>query len=306
MDRKPTALYFTTVVAIEPNLAILGGYLYSEEQEPTFTRPMGVNGGKWGKLPDVPDVVYAMARKPPPPGKPRPTLCMMGRKGTYVEKVSGESAVTTTLERKGAGYILDLRWIGSHLYACGTQNLVQRQEPDGRWLRIDQGTFSPIKEYVDRSLQSLDGADDGEIVAVGSDGSIWLFDGKTWSPQASPSSYPLEVVFRSKSGDYYLGGTKGMVWKGSPSIGWKMIGDPSVSTDRIEDIAEFQGRIYLAAERKLLVTDGGPVREVNIPMEGDKSFEAIDALPSDLWTVGDESVFRFDGRNWTRHVCPDN
>lgn len=304
--RPPAALYFTTVVAIEPDFAVMGGYLYSEGLEPTITRPMGINGGKWGKLPDVDDVVYAMARKTPPPGKPRPTLCMMGRKGTYVEKVSGESAVMTTLERKGAGYVLDLRAIDRHLYACGIQNMVQRQEPDGRWIRVDQGAFTPMVDYVDSAFRSVDGRDEKEILGVGLRGEIWLWDGKAWSRQQSPTNFPLHVVLRASSGDYYIGATKGLVWKGSPAKGWTPIGDSAVSTQTVEDMAEFQGKVYLAAQDKLLVTDGGPVQEVQVPLEGEKAYFAIDALPSDLWTVGDESVLQFDGKTWKRHLCPDN
>src|SRR5688572_7255969 len=200
-SRPPTALYFTTVIVLEPELALLGGLFYSDELEPTATRVMGVQGGKWGKFLDVDDVVYAMEKKPAPPGKPRPTVCILGRKGTYVEKISGTPPVTSTLERKDAGYFLDLRHIGSHLYGCGIQNMVQRQEKDGRWVRVDQGTFSPLKDYVDRTLRSIDGAGDDEIVAVGMRGEIWLQDGKAWSLQQSPTNYPLHTILHSSGGD---------------------------------------------------------------------------------------------------------
>jgi len=306
MDRKQTALYFTTVVVVEPNLALMGGYFYSEELEPTVTRVMGVQGGNWGKLLDVDDVVYAMETKPAPAGKPRPTVCIMGRRGVYVEKISGEPPVTTTLERKDAGYLLDLRRIGSRLYACGIQNIVLRQENDGRWVRVDQGTFSPLTDYVDRAFRSMDGADENEVLGVGLRGDLWLWDGKTWSQLQSPTEYPLHMILRASSGHYYIGGTHGLIWKGSPGQGWKPIGDSAVSTQTIEDMTEFQGKIYVAAQDKLLVTDGGPVTEVKVPIEGNKAYFAIDSLPTALWVVGDESVLQYDGAAWKRHVCPDN
>jgi len=56
----------------------------------------------------------------------------------------------------------------------------------------------------------------------------------------------------------------------------------------------------------LLVTDGGPVTEVKVPIEGNKAYFAIDSLPTALWVVGDESVLQNDGAAWKRHVCPDN
>jgi hypothetical protein len=307
MDRKPTALYFTTVVVIEPGLAIMGGHFYSDGLEPTATRIMAVKEGRWGVIPPiVDDVVYAMTRKPAPPGKPRSTLCMMGRHGTYVEKISGEPPATTVLERKDAGYLLDLRCIGDRLYSCGIQNMVQRQESDGRWVRVDQGTFSPLTDYVTCAFRSIDGTDENEIVAVGLRGEIWQWDGRTWSRQESPTTYPLHKILRASDGDYYIGGTQGLVWRGSPAKGWTPLGDSAVTTETIEDMAEFQGRIYLAAQSKLLVTDGGPIREVHVPVDGDKAFFAIDALPSELWVVGDESILQFDGRIWKRHVCPEN
>jgi hypothetical protein len=304
--RPPTALYFTTVIVLEPELALLGGLFYSDGLEPTATRVMGVQGGKWGKLLDVEDVVYAMEKKPAPTGKPRPTTCVLGRKGTYVEKVSGTPPLTVTVERKDAGYFHDLRWIGTHLYACGTQNIVQRQEKDGRWVRSDQGTFSPLKDYVTRAFHSIAGADDNEIVAVGLGGAIWLWDGKAWSQQPSPTNYPLHAILRASSGEYYIGGTQGLLWKGNPSKGWTSIGDPAVSTQTIEDMTEFQGKIYLAVQDKLLVTDGGPVTEVSVPVQAEKAFFAMDSVPGALWVAGDESVLQFDGTTWKRHVCPEN
>src|SRR5204863_9556667 len=143
----------------------------------------------------------------------------------------------------------------------------------------------PIGNLVDRAMHSIDGADENDLLTVGLGGDLWHWDGKTWSPQPSPTNYPLQIVLRASGGDYYIGGTHGLVWKGSPAKGWKPLGDSAVTKETIEDMTEFQGKVYLAAQGKLLVTDGGPVTEVQIPLEGEKAFFAIDSLPSDLWVV---------------------
>ena len=302
--RPPTAMYFTSIAVTGDDFAILGGHLYSEEQDPSVTRMVLFNQGKDFFLYDIDDLVYAIERKPAAPGKPRDTICMMGRTGKYREHAPGEKPLDAQIDLKAEGFLLNLRYIGKHLYACGHQNIVYRQDGQ-RWVRADQGAFKPRKNAVDRSFEAIHGFSEDDIFAVGEGGAIWHWDGKKWKQLDSPTNYNLYAVLCTTGGDVYVAGGGGLVFKGGLK-GWTEISDTAVTDETIWDMIEFQGKVYLAANDKLLATDGGPVTEVKVPLKGSKSFLTLDANARQLWTAGDDNIFQFDGKKWVRHVFGDN
>jgi hypothetical protein len=298
-----TALYFTTVVILEKGLAVLGGHLYQEGYEPTITRPTVCNNGSWGCLDDMDDVVCAATKKPNPTPNKRPTLCLLGRMGNYRETITKIPHVDTKIKIPYA-YLNDLRYIGKHLYACGTQNQIHKQVGK-KWERMDEGIFSPLKKQVDRCLNAIDGFSDNDIYAVGDQG-VLNWDGKKWTKLKMPTDFPFYCVLCASNGEVYVGGSGGVLLKGNASKGWIDLSNTSVTNEVFEDMAEFQGKIYITATDELISTNGKTIEKVNVPVKGHKAYYAIDAVPDELWTVGDDCVLQFDGKTWTRHVCPDN
>jgi hypothetical protein len=286
-------------------MAVLGGHLYTEGTEPSGTRFMVCHGGNWGHLYDLHEISYAATKKPAPSDKPRATLCVVGRAGLYREKMSGSAPVDEKIGISGAGYILDLRYIGSHLYACGVQNQVHRQVGD-QWQRADQGTFHLVENQVDRIFESIDGFTEDNIYAAGKSGAIWHWDGQNWTQLESPTNYPFFSVVCASDGAVYVGGSNGYLFKGTRDLGWTDLSDESVTKQVLNRMCEFQGKIYITAENKLLFTDGGPIEEVDVPVKGHKAFYAIDSGSGVLWSVGDDCVLEFNGKVWKKHTCPEN
>jgi hypothetical protein len=304
-NRPATAKYFTTVIAIAKDTAVLGGHLYVEGDDPTVTRFSLCNQGSWGHLFDMDDVVYGTTKRPGTATNPRGAICLLGRYGSYREVVSGTPPTDASLSIRDAGYLMDICCVDGCLYACGIQNIVYR-ESKGTWSRMDTGIFSPLGEQVDRSLESIDGFSADDIYAVGDEGAIWHWDGTAWIRLESLTNLPFYSVLCASSGDVYIGGSNGLLFKGSASSGWGELTDHALTTDVIEDMAEFQGHVYLCATEDLLRTDGATLDVVDVPVEGEKAFYAIDAVEDGLWVVGDECVLQFDGTTWVRHVSPDN
>lgn len=302
--RKPTALYFTTVAVLEKDFAVLGGHLYAEEDEPSVTRLMICAGGTWMHLDDFDEVIYATTSKPG--AAARRTLCLLGRTGHYREIVTRTPPADATLDTRRAGYLMDLRWIGTHLYACGGQNQVHRQD-GATWTRMDRGLFAPLEGAVDRSLEAIDGFADDDIYAAGLNGEIWHWDGNRWAAVDSPTNANLYCLLCSSGGDVYVGGAGGLLFKRRRDQAWEELSNPDVTEDVLEDMTEFRGKIYVTATDVLAATDGtAPLEAVDVPVDGPKAYYAIDSVPEALWVVGDESVLQFDGSQWQRHVCPDN
>lgn len=307
MHKRPkTSLYFTSVVVVENDLAIIGGHLYLEGNEPTITRFMACQQGNWGHLFDVSEIVYAATKKPSIKKNGRASFCLLGREGLYRETVTGHSPVDTHIDISKAGYLMDLRYIGKHLYACGVQNQVHCQTSK-KWKKVDQGAFSPFKDIEDStSFESIDGFSEKDIYAVTDGGEIWHWDGRHWKSVESPTTYPLYCVLCSSSGDVFLGGSNGLLFKGRLGKGWVDLSDHNVTDETFEDMTEFQGKIYITATELLACTDGSSIKKVTIPIKTKKAFYAIDSLSDSLWCVGDECVLQFDGKNWKQYTCPDN
>lgn len=306
MEARPdTALYFTTAVALERDLAVLGGHLYIEGAEPSVTRFMICNNGEWFHLKDFDEVVYAAVKKPVPVGARRGPLCVLGRRGHFQETPSGQAAIDGMIDTSSAGYLMDLRLIGGSLYACGVQNQVHRQV-QGRWLRMDEGIFKPLGETVDRILESIDGFAEDDIYAVGSQGSIYHWNGKRWQKIETPTNLPFFSVLCASDGYVYVGGSGGLLYRGRHGQPWKELTDPDVTESSYVGMTEFQGKVYLTATEVLVVTDGDTAEVVDVPLDGEKAYYAVDSHPEALWCVGDECVLQYDGRDWRRFICPDN
>lgn len=82
------------------------------------------------------------------------------------------------------------------------------------------------------------------------------------------------------------------------------LGDDCCGT--IEDMAEFDGCIYLTTTDDLFSFDSQRLRQVDVPLEGEKAHYTIDANSEALWIAGDECVLRFDGRRWDMYPCAEN
>lgn len=300
-----TALYFTTVVAVEDQVAIIGGHLYGDGDDPSTTRISVCDRGTWGDLGDLDDIVYSLARKPDVSRKPVPTVCIMGRQGKYRELATKKPAVDTKIDIVDSGFVLGLKYIGKHLYACGTQNRVLMQVR-GDWIRIDKGIYSPLEDEIDRSLNAIDGFSDHDIYAVGDCGIVLHWNGRKWRSIASPTSLSLYSVLCASSGDVYVAGAGGVMFRRTGKKPWVKLGNAAVTTEAIESLAEHKERIYAACHEALLLVEDDKLGVLKVPLRGKHAYDALSSSSELLWCVGDESVLVFDGVGWRKYVCPDN
>lgn len=305
--KKPdTALYFTTVLAVNKDNAILGGHLYMEQSEPSITRVMLLESGQWFHLFDIDDVVYSaeIVKQKSDPSKL--IVYFLGREGVFREVASGKDPVDNSLSIEDAGYLMDLRAVGDKLFVCGGQNIVYRRDKKRAWQRFDTGIFSPIGDTLDRSLESIDGFADNDIYAVGSNGQIQHWNGTVWTKMPGPTNLPLYKVLCAQSGKVYIGGSGGVFFEGNAAQGWRDLTDMDLCSGTIEDMAEFNGCIYLTTSDELFSFDGQRLRRVDVPVEGEKAYYTIDANSDVLWVAGDECVLRFDGHKWDMYPCTEN
>lgn len=304
--RNPNAQYFKSIVAMEPDFIVLSGHLYSEGAEPSFTRLSMLRGGKWSGLTDFEDIAHAATKKPINVHRVKPYFCVLGRIGTFREMAPGVKLPDTAIGNRKSGYLRDLRYIGSHLYACGTQNQVYRQNENREWESIDDGLFSPLGDKVDRILESIDGFSENDIYAVGMLGSIWHWNGTRWTLLERLTNLSFFSVLCGSDGNVYIGGSGGLCYRGTRNKGWTDLTNQSVSSEILGKMVEFQGIIYIAAMTKLLMVSNNTLEEVSVPVDGHKAFLSLDTVPGQMWTAGDDSILQYDGVRWIRHSYPSN
>ena len=278
--------------------------MVAEEDDPSFTRLTICNNGSWGMLADISDIVYSLEKRPMPMQK-KPNLCVLGRNGFFREYVAGAKPIDLPIHKKDVSYLEDIKLIGNNLYACGGQN--QLYKLDGQiWRDFDHAIYSPFKGKLEKCLLSIDGYSDQDIYAVGERGAVWHWNGHKWSNVDAPTNLSLNCVKCMANGDVFICGDGGALFRLNQKKQWLDLSNPEITTRSLWDIAEYEGFCYVTAENKLLRTDGDSIEEINIPTEQEAYFYSIDALEENLWIVGGEEVYQYNGKSWQVLICPDN
>src|SRR3954467_10621632 len=132
VEKKRTALYFTTVAAYPGYRVALGGHLVIEGDDPQGTRLMLYTGTTWGHHDDIGVILYQIVVRIPR-GETKRRLCVLGREGFYREYIPGTRHVENHIEPVEVGYLEDLAPIGDAVFACGAQGQVYRLREGGEW-----------------------------------------------------------------------------------------------------------------------------------------------------------------------------
>jgi hypothetical protein len=263
---QKTALYFTTVAGYPGNRVALGGHLVIEGDEPQGTRFMLFDGRTWGHHDDIGVVVYDIAIRIPK-GDTKRRLSVLGREGFYREYVPGTGHVDIPIDMREVGYLEALEPIGDSMYACGAQGQVYRLRT--AWEPIHEGIFVPFNgEDVERILLSITGFAEDDIYVSGYDGDVWHFDGKRWKSVESPTDLPLNAAICTPDGRVYFAGEGGTLLALEKDHSWTDLSNKRVAKQALHDLALFQGRIYVAADTKLLQLQKDSLRAVPDPPEG--------------------------------------
>jgi hypothetical protein len=302
---KRTALYFTTVAAYPGYRVALGGHFVKEGDDPKGTRLMLYTGTTWGHHDDIGVIIYDIAVRIPP-GEAKRRLCVLGRQGFYREYVPSVGPVDIPIDPVEVGYLEDIAPIGDAVFACGAHGQVYRLR-GARWEAIHRGIHVPFNgEDVERMLLSITGFAENDLYVCGFEGEVWHFNGKKWSELDSPTDLPLNAALCAPDKRVYFCGEGGNVFALEKDGSWLDLSNKQVSENALYDMTLFQGRVYIAADSKLLYIEADKLRAVADPNEGEWEFLKLDAADDRIWCVGSEEVFDYDGQKWTRHQCPEN
>jgi hypothetical protein len=215
------------------------------------------------------------------------------------------------------GYVQAIRQIGDELYVVGSGGQVYCRRGDG-WQAIATSLQKPAvapasvldaagldiggKEFAD-----IDGTSSSDLYVVGGNGEIFHFDGGDWTECDSDAARPLNCVRAVSRDEVWVCGFGGSLMRGNARQGFSQVGSCS-EVLTFTSLGILEGRIYLASNKGIFtLSDDGIIRRLKTSLKPEvDDANVIDVKDGMLWSFGNKDIVRFDGKQWTRLVHPDN
>lgn len=214
-----------------------------------------------------------------------PTSYVIGTAAGYLVRVSGTTSelIQTNLD----GGILDI-WINSE---------------SNWWLAYGSGlaqynghTITPI--WSGGRIHQIHGIGSEFAVAVGADGLILVFDGKSWREVDSPpTTRQLIGVFCVSKKQVFISGWNGALYEWDGKNAWKKIkfkGVSSPSEINAGSMTQYMNEIYVCANDAGLFKIAG--KNAELVQEIYSSRVAV--VNEKLIVTGENLFSEFDGENW--------
>lgn len=236
--------------------------------------------------------------------QPRPQMIAVGEWGDVLCLGSGDKHDERVAGHgrgpEDRGPLRGVRRIGSKIYAVGMDRQAYRREAANRW--SDIGPPAAVHTGGDANavhgFEAVDGFDESDIYAVGWDGDIWHYDGRSWRALPSPTNLVLVAVCCAGDGSVYACGREGLLLKGRDQR-WEVIDLPDVTQD-LWSLAWFDDRLYLSGFYGLFTLGKNGLEVVDTGAQKAKTFHRLSTGDGRLWSIGAKDVLAFDGQAWAR------
>jgi hypothetical protein len=200
----------------------------------------------------------------------------------------------------------EIRSIGDRILAVGMARHAYRcKNPQGKWEAIDADCFVPrAKRNSVIGFFSIDGFSAKDCYAVGHEGEIWHFDGKTWRQNVSPTNVLLtKVACDATTGTVWAVGLVGTILRGQ-SGQWAEFRN-SLTKGDFWGLAIFAGTVFVASEQGVFKVVGDDLEAVKLSAKTPVTTSYLAASSKEIWSVGDKDIFRSaDGVRWKRLKGP--
>ena len=185
--------------------------------------------------------------------------------------------------------------IAGMAYACGMSRQVYRRAAEGKWTPM----HAPADEGDEiTGFEAIDGFSEQDLYAVGWQGEVWHCAKGRWERQSSPVNIILSAVCAAGDKLVYACGQSGTLIRGRAGA-WEQINTDGV-VDDLWDVRWFEGKLYVASMSTLYVLFPDGLHPVDFGKEAPRSCYKLTDAQGVLWSVGQENVFSFDGKAWTR------
>lgn len=220
-----------------------------------------------------------------------------------------------------------VRAIGGQVVAVGSDRQVYRRKGPSRWEAFDHGlrpegakveekpkkpagprvrqkgpiqgaAKRPVAAAAQVGFEAVDGFSATEMYAVGRRGEIWQLDAGRWIPRTSPTTETITQLLCASDGESYGATDKGTIITGRGERWEKLaahLPEPALG------LRLFDGALYASTKKGLYRREGDKFVAIPPPKkDAPKTYGALDASKSALWSIGGKDIFTFDGKTWTR------
>jgi hypothetical protein len=287
---------------------LLGVLAFPEDfpSETEFTLFYTTIDNKWWQLQfdfDIASVTYLNL-----PGKRYRGWWLVGKRGEVVE-FTGEQPRIDRIETAGTGpqhkygYLHQIRAIDDELFICGYRRQVYHRK-GSRWELISADILDSRVKGPWNGFESIDGFSKDDLYAVGDEGEIWHFNGKTWTQCDSPTNQHLADV-RCLGDKVWICGDGGIIFSGDKDR-WEMVWDNEEPSESWWSLERFQDRIYIAGHNFLGTLEDGDLVQIDVGIKDDITTQTLHHKEGILWSIGAEDILAYDGNQWKELVCPEN
>lgn len=233
---------------------------------------------------------------------PEPQIFFCGPLGYVVvlnkNNLSNETIHFSLMGPDDLGFLRDLRVIDQSLFATGMSRQVYRRLGPDNWGRCDKGTACPPQKLLDvPGFNSIDGATQKDLYAVGFGGEIWRRRQEQWKQIDSPTNAALYCVKAVNDKSVYACGQAGVFLSGYGDT-WKFI-DHDATRDVLWSMEWFQGHLYLATMKQLYRYENNELLEIDLGLPGPRSFARLHSDGQALWSFGSHHLsWTENGHTW--------
>ncbi len=230
------------------------------------------------------------------------TTAYLGFEGTLKVRSQINGSSVQVLESGNDGpsslrTVTCIRRIGEYLFVVGMRRMVYRRAiADSQWMRFDKGMRLARDDLTIAGLRSIDGSDNGTLVAVGLEGEIWSYVDGRWRPEDSPTSIRLACVRCVGDDTFVVGGADGTLIAGGPG-NWKVL-QHDFSAETFRCIERWQDRCFVGAESGMTFELDLAAASVLIALQ-------VEGMPRASWISAARDRIYFVGGICIRSLGPD-
>lgn len=194
------------------------------------------------------------------------------------------------------GILRDAKIIDGNTYIVGMGRQIYKK--DGlTWQALDKDLLAVKDEIV--GFNSIDGIDERDIYVTGMGGEIWHYNSVRWEAIDSPTNVILNRAKCVSPDLIYLCGNAGVILSGSNQT-FKVI-EQSETDDNLFGLEWFNDVLYVSSLTQLYTLNGNSLEKVDLKLEDDFTFGALDANDGVMWSVGARHMaYTRDGKSWTQ------
>lgn len=193
------------------------------------------------------------------------------------------------------GELIRIRRIGSGLFCCGQCGQVYQLD-NQKWVPHDHGFRSDDAQ----DFEDIGGSGPDDLYGVGLFGEMHYFDGQAWKEIHVPTNQNLLCVKQTSPGTIYVAGYRALIMRGRLND-WEIMGEAE-DDKRYWDICILGDRVFFVHGHGIDSLEGDNLIPVDFKIKGEFSFHRVDANHGQLWSIGEQHLLKFDGKDWALAV----